>query len=52
MLTTYSTGDGSFPTSIAAGHFNHDSWLDFVVTNVREGGVGVFLGLENMYEAN
>ncbi|CAF2712982.1 unnamed protein product [Rotaria sp. Silwood2] len=51
MLMTYSTGVGSSPTSIVAGNFNCDIWLDIVVSNVLGDNVGVLLGHDNMYAA-
>jgi hypothetical protein len=41
---TYSTGDGSGPSSITTGDFNNDSRLDIVVANQWTYNVGVFLG--------
>ncbi|CAF0957422.1 unnamed protein product [Adineta steineri] len=47
--TSYSTGEGSSPYSIAAGDFNRDGQLDIVVANPNANNVGVFLayGREN-----
>jgi hypothetical protein len=42
----YSTGSGSFPSSIAAADFNNDSWIDIVVANQGADNVGVFLGFD------
>ncbi|CAF4470791.1 unnamed protein product [Rotaria sp. Silwood2] len=40
---TYSTGDGSQPSSLAIGDFNNDTRSDIVVTNPGTNSVGVFL---------
>ena len=45
--TTYSTGNGSGPSSIAVGDFNNDNRLDIVVANYGTNNVGVFLGYGN-----
>jgi hypothetical protein len=46
--STYSTGSGSGPYSIAVGDFNNDNQLDIVVTNYNwVGNVGVFVGYGN-----
>jgi predicted nucleotidyltransferase len=44
ISTLYSTGSGSFPSSIATGDFNNDSWIDMVVANSGTDNVAVFLG--------
>ena len=46
-VTTYSTGYGSLPTSVAVGDFNNDDRLDIVVANLRTNNVGIFLGYGN-----
>ena len=43
-VTTYPTGVGSQPHSVALGHFNNDSWLDIVVANCGNDSVGILLG--------
>ena len=40
----YSTGFGSFPSSITVGDVNGDERLDIVVTNNGSNNVGIFLG--------
>jgi hypothetical protein len=45
--TTYYTGAGSEPYSIAVGDFNNDSRLDVVVANFGTGNIGIFLGYGN-----
>jgi hypothetical protein len=45
--TTYDTGAGSGPSSIAVGDFNNDSRLDSVVANIETNNIGVFLGYGN-----
>jgi predicted nucleotidyltransferase len=42
--TSYSTGNYSFPSSVAFGDFNNDSILDIVVANHITNTIGVFLG--------
>ena len=42
----YSTGAGSFPSSVATGDFNKDGWTDIAVTNTHKDNVGVFLGFD------
>jgi hypothetical protein len=44
---TFSTGNGSFPLSIAIADFNNDSQVDIVVTNYKTDNVGVFIGYGN-----
>jgi hypothetical protein len=41
---TYSTGADSRPTSITAGHFNDDHYLDIAVVNTASDNIGIFLG--------
>jgi hypothetical protein len=43
-VTTYSTGKGSQPHSIAVGDLNNDGWSDVVVANYATDNVGVLLG--------
>jgi hypothetical protein len=43
----YSTGNDSYPLSVAVGDLNNDGWLDFVVANNAMHEVVVFLGLGN-----
>ncbi|CAF2216805.1 unnamed protein product [Rotaria magnacalcarata] len=45
--TTYSTGSGSRPNSVATGYFNNDSWMDIVVANYGTNNVGLFFGYGN-----
>ncbi|CAF1481013.1 unnamed protein product, partial [Adineta steineri] len=45
--TTYLTGIGSRPQSVAVGDFNNDSYLDIVVANYGNESIGIFLGLIN-----
>jgi hypothetical protein len=42
-VTTYSTGDGSQPLSLAVGDFNNDSRTDIVVANSKTNNVVVFI---------
>ncbi|CAF3673135.1 unnamed protein product [Adineta steineri] len=44
---TYSTGNQSYPQSIAIGDFNNDSRLDIAVVNCVGFNMGVFLGYGN-----
>ncbi|CAF3346940.1 unnamed protein product [Rotaria sp. Silwood2] len=37
----------SSPQHVAVGHFNNDSYLDFVVANSGSDSIGLFMGLEN-----
>ncbi|CAF1413812.1 unnamed protein product [Adineta steineri] len=46
-ITTYSTGLGSNPTSIAIGDFNNDSRTDIVVANSETNDIIVFTGSVN-----
>jgi predicted nucleotidyltransferase len=43
----YSTGSGSFPSSMAVGDFNNDNRTDIVVANQAANNVGVFLGFDH-----
>jgi hypothetical protein len=45
--TTYSTGYGSYPNSVAADDFNSDGLLDLAVAILGTGNVGVLLGKGN-----
>ncbi|CAF1023077.1 unnamed protein product [Adineta steineri] len=45
--TTLSTGDYSYPCSLAAGDFNNDHWMDIVVVNQYGYNIGIFLGFGN-----
>ncbi|CAF1482117.1 unnamed protein product [Rotaria sp. Silwood1] len=45
--TTYSTGFGSYPFSVAVGDFNSDGWIDIVVANTLTFNIGIFLGTSN-----
>ena len=42
--STYSTGQNSFPSSLAVSDFNRDGALDIVVANYNKDNVGVFVG--------
>ncbi|CAF4827986.1 unnamed protein product [Rotaria sp. Silwood1] len=42
----YITGYPSFPTSVAVGDFNKDSWIDVVVANKATNNIGIFLGFD------
>ncbi|CAF4135376.1 unnamed protein product [Adineta steineri] len=44
---TYSTDNGSNPTSIAVVDFNNDKQLDIVVANYGTDNIGIFLGYGN-----
>ncbi|CAF3699203.1 unnamed protein product [Rotaria sp. Silwood1] len=37
----------SSPQHVAVGHFNNDSYLDFVVANSGSDSIGLFMGFEN-----
>ncbi len=41
---TYSTGYDSFPSSLAAGHFNNDTYVDIAIANYGTNTVGVLFG--------
>ncbi|CAF1584399.1 unnamed protein product [Adineta ricciae] len=41
---TYSTGYDSLPSSLAAGDFNNDNYLDIAVGNYGTDNVGIFFG--------
>ncbi|CAF5126015.1 unnamed protein product, partial [Rotaria sp. Silwood1] len=41
---TYSTGYDSLPSSLAAGDFNNDNYLDLVIVNYGTNNVGVLFG--------
>ncbi|CAF3960764.1 unnamed protein product [Rotaria sp. Silwood1] len=43
-MMTYTTGDGSYPMSIAVRYLNHDYCLDIAVANQNQGTIGIFLG--------
>ena len=47
LLTTYSTGISSIPSSIAVKDLNKDNYLDIVVSNYGTNHVLVFLGSNN-----
>ena len=47
LITTYSTGFGSKPTSIALGDLNDDNYLDMVVAHRGTDSIGVLLGYGN-----
>jgi hypothetical protein len=47
MPTTYSTGNNSFPLSVAIGDFHNDNKLDIAVANYGIFSVGVFFGYGN-----
>ncbi|CAF2141030.1 unnamed protein product [Rotaria magnacalcarata] len=44
---TYSTGNGSFPDSVAVGDLNNDNLFDITVNNRNTGNVSIFLGYGN-----
>ncbi|CAF1461237.1 unnamed protein product [Adineta steineri] len=44
---TYSTGNGSSPSDVAAGDFNNDGQLDVAVVNYDGCNIGIFLGYGN-----
>ncbi len=46
-MTSYTTGDGSHPHSVAIGDFNNDGWSDIVVANYGTDNVGILLGRRN-----
>ncbi|CAF4329243.1 unnamed protein product, partial [Adineta steineri] len=46
-MTTYSTGNQSYPIYVVNGDFNNDSILDIVVANFRIDNVAIFLGYDN-----
>ncbi|CAF3319218.1 unnamed protein product [Rotaria socialis] len=52
MISSYSTGVGSRPISIATGNLNGDIWLDIVVAHTGSDSVGVLLGSDNIDTAN
>jgi streptogramin lyase len=43
-VTTYTTGDGSQPHSVAVGDLNNDGWSDVVVANYGTNNLGILLG--------
>ena len=43
-VTTYSTGNSSYPVSVAVGDFNNDKQLDIVVANYGDGNIIIFHG--------
>jgi hypothetical protein len=45
--TTYSTGVGSRPNSVAISDFNNDSFLDIAVANYGTNNIGILLGIGN-----
>jgi hypothetical protein len=45
--TTYSTGVGSRPNSVAISDFNNDNLLDIAVANYATNNIGIFLGIGN-----
>ena len=47
LTTTYSTGSGSSPNSVALGDLNNDTYLDIVVAHTGLDRVGVLLGYGN-----
>jgi hypothetical protein len=46
-VTNYSTGNDSYPCSVALGDFNNDNRLDIVVANSGTKNLGVFIGYGN-----
>jgi hypothetical protein len=48
----YPTGYDSFPSSLAAGDFNNDHYLDLAIANYGTDNVGVLLGNANGSFAN
>ena len=47
LQTMFSTGDLSFPTSVAVGDFNNDTELDITVANSATDNVGILFGYGN-----
>ena len=45
--TTYFTGYDSFPSSLAIGDFNNDTYLDITVANYGTSNIGIFLNYGN-----
>ncbi|CAF4228952.1 unnamed protein product, partial [Adineta steineri] len=45
--TLYSTGNNSYPSSLAIGDFNKDSMMDLVVANSGTNNILVFMGSGN-----
>ncbi|CAF1367328.1 unnamed protein product, partial [Adineta steineri] len=47
LQTVFSTGDLSFPTSVAIDHLNNDNELDIIVANSATENVGILFGYGN-----
>jgi hypothetical protein len=52
VQTTFSTGSGSGPYSVAVTDFNNDNQLDIAVTNSKSNNIGIFFGYGNGSFAN
>jgi hypothetical protein len=52
VQTTFSTGNGSGPYSVAVTDFNNDNQLDIAVTNFKTNNIGIFFGYGNGSFAN
>ncbi|CAF0880594.1 unnamed protein product [Rotaria sordida] len=46
-VTTYSTGDDSYPLSLIVGDFNNDSLTDIIVANSMADNIIILIGLGN-----
>ncbi|CAF4013722.1 unnamed protein product [Rotaria sordida] len=46
-ITTYSTGDDSYPLSLIVGDFNNDSLTDIIVANSMADNIIILIGLGN-----
>jgi hypothetical protein len=51
-ITTYPTGNGSYPIAITVSDFNKDDRLDIAVVNRDTSNIGIFLGYGNGSFAN
>ncbi len=52
VQTTFSTGNGSGPYSVAVTDFNNDDQLDIAVANFKTNNIGIFFGYGNGSFAN